>query len=529
MILLQLISIILFNELTSAQRPIRPNDFRSQFIEAHLTEFWKNQTDSLESYILHHFNTFVINHANVFNDSSNDQGLAINPKCLEIIDYMLRSPLDEEWILKSIDSGFRLPSGILSGTTTSLGDFDQCISIQNEIFKNESFHGRYCFATLSIPRTELFRNSMPIDSERFGNQSWLIDSIQRWYHNDNFYSTAIALCFPTICEPNDILQLLQSNSKFLAQFEFNVTYCQSSNDVREYDSGLIVAIIILCLPWLLIVPATLIEKFSNIHQRSISSRPLQYLLCFSLIKNNRFLFQIKKASGADRQEFQFIHGIRALGSIFIMCAHAGALVFVPMFMPISILARHPTDSIAISKTLLAQPFYNGALIVMTFFVISGFLGSYLHASKQKLSLSFVSHLLLRWARFTPALVGTICLNIVLQIFGNGPLFHRDILWPTLRPCYRNWWIHLLYISNFFGFEEMCNIQTWYISADLQVHLISYLILVLWFRKNRWAIIGCISLILIGMIGIVIPIAFDWIQLVLIQTIVYTKFPYVKSR
>ena len=67
--------------------------------------------------------------------------------------------------------------------------------------------------------------------------------------------------------------------------------------------------------------------------------------------------------------FHFVHGIRTFAAFFVMIAHASGLVSVPSHMRVSLLSRHPTDLIEISQTPIAQPFYNGALVVLTFFLL----------------------------------------------------------------------------------------------------------------------------------------------------------------
>ena len=77
--------------------------------------------------------------------------------------------------------------------------------------------------------------------------------------------------------------------------------------------------------------------------------------------------------------------------------------------------------------------------------------------KSKNLPSFGRYVLSRWLRFTPCYIGYIMFTIILGFIGNGPLFHHDLLWPTLRPCYENWWKHLLYFSNYIPVEDMVNI------------------------------------------------------------------------
>lgn len=108
-----------------------------------------------------------------------------------------------------IDSGvLNRPIGILSGTTTELGDFDQCLSIRSE-FQQQEFVGKYCLATVNLPRIDQFRHPIPINQSTL-NHSWMIDYIEQWYQNDNYYSMASAICFPSICNENEIRQLLLS-------------------------------------------------------------------------------------------------------------------------------------------------------------------------------------------------------------------------------------------------------------------------------------------------------------------------------
>nr|XP_027193733.1 nose resistant to fluoxetine protein 6-like [Dermatophagoides pteronyssinus] len=512
-------------------RRIDIDDDLSRFIANNLDDYWQNMTRILQTnlwqnnqQILERFKRIIVR------DNLQNQ---IRSECLNIIEYMIRNPIEKEWTAKIIDSGiFNRPIGLLSGTTTELGDFDQCLSIRNK-FQQKKFVGRYCLATINLPRTNKFQHPIGIQNNHSQlEHEWLIDYIEQWYQNDNYYSIATAICFPSICNEREIRQLLISYYDVLRTVHFNVTYCQSNDgyDDQQPSStdnfGLRVAWTILLTPWFLIIPATIFEMIFGDKNYSYFYK---ILLCFSLIKNNRYLFQIKSTKISmvgqtqQRQEFRFIHGIRAFGALFIMMAHAGGLVLVPTLMPVSVIARFPNDAIQLSRTLMAQPFYNGALVVMTFFLISGFLSTYLTASTKNLKIGFLPYVLLRWLRLTPSLIGLICLNIGLESLGNGPLFHHDLLWPTLRPCYENWWKHLLYFSNYIPVEDMCNISTWYLAADLQIHIIAFFVLILYTKNQRLAMIFCWIFVGIGMLSIIIPISIGLVKLPLIQIIMYTKY------
>ena len=57
---------------------------------------------------------------------------------------------------------------------------------------------------------------------------------------------------------------------------------------------------------------------------------------------------------------------------------------------------------------------------------------------------------------TPALIGAICLEIGLELFGSGPLFHPQITKPFTEGCRQNWWTNILYINNWFDPRDYVN-------------------------------------------------------------------------
>ena len=132
-----------------------------------------------------------------------------------------------------------LPPGLLSGTSTELGDYDQCLSVVGQ-FDELKFVGKYCLATVNIPRRELF--NPPILNRSQLSLPWIDGFIQQWYNNDNWYSIASSVCFPSVCHQEEIRRLLLSYHPILKSFEFNVTYCQSHDELRQYHPGIWIAL-----------------------------------------------------------------------------------------------------------------------------------------------------------------------------------------------------------------------------------------------------------------------------------------------
>ena len=103
------------------------------------------------------------------------------------------------------------PSGVLSTTTVDLGDFDQCLAV-NGAFNNRNFVGKYCLATINLPRPNLHQ---PINLNYSSMEpSWIGKYIEHWYHVDNKHSLATGVCFPSICNEFEIKELLRSCEYF---------------------------------------------------------------------------------------------------------------------------------------------------------------------------------------------------------------------------------------------------------------------------------------------------------------------------
>lgn len=77
---------------------------------------------------------------------------------------------------------------------------------------------------------------------------------------------------------------------------------------------------------------------------------------------------------------------------------------------------------------------------------------------------------------TPALAVILLAHItILRHFGSGPL------WPEIsqflsKNCIKYWWSTLLYVQNYVNPNELCLGQTWYLSVDMQLFIVSPLIL-----------------------------------------------------
>ena len=131
------------------------------------------------------------------------------------------------------------------------------------------------------------------------------------------------------------------------------------------------------MPILFVIVGTILEWFGN------GGKVIQ---CFSLIANTKILFRIvdhqhnqnqqqpqrqqqDNNDNSDSRQFQYIHGIRAINSFYMIFCHSFGLMMVPLFMRVSLFARYPRDMKETVTSIGAQPIFNGALVVQTFFTM----------------------------------------------------------------------------------------------------------------------------------------------------------------
>ena len=108
------------------------------------------------------------------------------------------------------DANGRLPSSILSGTTTNLGDFDQCIAISSA---SDQIEGKYCILTIS-PKKERNYQSIVLNETLFDSK-WFAEEVRVWLELDNQMQFANGICMPSDCEPAELKYLLQQSNMLI--------------------------------------------------------------------------------------------------------------------------------------------------------------------------------------------------------------------------------------------------------------------------------------------------------------------------
>ncbi|VDL81477.1 unnamed protein product [Nippostrongylus brasiliensis] len=135
--------------------------------------------------------------------------------------------------------------------------------------------------------------------------------------------------------------------------------------------------------------------------------------------------------------------------------------------------------------LPSTTFTNAFLSVDTFFLLSGVLAGYLFFKNRPSSrfvknpLTWVLFYVHRYLRLTPPIMMFIGFYTVMAPLIAGPWAASsgaDSLFG-IEACQKYWWHNLLYINNFFGFEEGCYPITWYLAVDTQLYVVAPIFLI----------------------------------------------------
>ncbi|CAF1371828.1 unnamed protein product [Adineta steineri] len=449
-------------------------------------------------------NAWAIN-ANINNSS----------QCSQEFEALLNGTLQQEmWAMKFVDAwGKPLPSGVLTGNTYWVGNYDECLNplyqVADKSFLQQPFDSQYC---------------------AFSPQSGEGGS-----HAVNL---VIGLCFPKSCSKQEIAMIV---NKVQPQSNFTDKNFVCSTERRPFSAGPVITVIVLTLLCSLLLVGTVVDLVlahnidcvSSISARTchknqvfelassssttsqshlsltkqtpinetIHSSRVPFLVEFSIIRTLQKIFSVPKTE--DKANYTFLNGMRVLALIWIILGHS--LLYGRAS------SNNTLEVLSWTKSFAFVFVTNSSFSVDTFFTLSGFLTAILfirqvekNTSKGEPEFSvhtFIMYYLHRYLRLTPAFM-----LVVLVSFNLTPYFGRGPFFPSIHGfepngCSQYWWTNMLYLNNLIKPQEMCLGVSWYLANDMQFHWIAPLALVPFALKRKRIAFLVVSLfILISVIS-----------------------------
>lgn len=191
------------------------------------------------------------------------------------------------------------------------------------------------------------------------------------------------------------------------------------------------------------------------------------MLAFSLPSNLESLLDTRTRPGS----LDAINGIRVISMSWIIYTHT-------YLIPIKETFAFARNYILAVEGFLFQFILNGWVLVDTFFCIGAMLAIYSHLNSLHRTgkLNLLELMMNRFFRFWPSVWFAVLLVFLLPGLGTGPLWSEYFNYQ-IDKCTNYWWATVLFFNNWFPEAKICMLHTWYISADMQLYILSFLFLV----------------------------------------------------
>lgn len=381
----------------------------------------------------------------------------------------------EYWAIQMFDAWGKFPSGILSGNFFSLGDYDECQQVSAPSSAG-LIRGRYCH--LSVPLSFL--------SLGLGKQSG-----RGFPSNSRVLALTLGSCWPDSCEASELKPMLDATIGALLNTSNIGVMCDAP--VPDVGTKEVVAIVIFSMIAALMVCSTAYDVFAHITGREAN----QMWAMFSVYSNGVRLFTISRRPVATTyiksDQIDCLNGIRVLSMVWIVFCHNYMMI-------VSSTLSNTIEIYEWVKSYHSMLVIGGTVSVDSFLLLSGMLiaWSILKELNANRKLNVPLMYLHRYLRLTPAFAALVLFTCTLMKYcGSGP-FWNSLIKSTQVACDKYWWSALLYVQNYVNPNRICLGHSWYLSVDMQLYLVSPLIVYSLWRWGRRALIVIAGLILASM-------------------------------
>ncbi|XP_034933564.1 nose resistant to fluoxetine protein 6-like [Chelonus insularis] len=403
-----------------------------------------------------------------------------------------------KWAFEFYDASAKIPDGILSGSIYQLGNFDECVKVEDESVIG--FSRKYCLSEVTLEKRgnhsdgsgvsvwDEFNSRPGNDREKSHRDSDLIEKL--------FYG----VCVPVSCDVGDVERVLDKiinhtlnvygvDLKSRSLVDKEKCYKNQTINIDTYDIAYLACILIIIF----------LVFLGTVFHISTLSRPNQPQgLLFNILRAFSLISNIKKLCShahEDGLNLSCISGIKFAAMGFIVAGHC--LMFV-LGGPILNKDFWRQASGRVENAI----FLNNPLLVDTFLFLSGFLFAriVLQELDKRKYINFFFLYVFRYIRLTPAYLVMIGLYTTwLPKLDSGPLWSR--MTEEKRRCLDSWWTNLLYINNYVNTDNLCMFQSWYLSVDTQLFILAPAIIYpLW----RWRKVGELILSSATALTVVVP-------------------------
>ncbi|XP_055613144.1 O-acyltransferase like protein-like [Uranotaenia lowii] len=357
------------------------------------------------------------------------------------------------WALRVYDQWGKIPPNVLHGEFFAPGIFDECIRLSVGL-DDGFFEGLHCMIPFYLKVAPI-----PVISIRLG------------------------ICVPKSCDTELLNQLLR---EFTFEKGFSLQedgmYCDSRQPNDLNNGTTISAIVIFSLIGLTAVVCTAFHVIMIL----LNGNPPMFVHKVSLYTNIISLLKTVPKATEKSDTIDAVYGLRSVIMLQLIIHYIHeSLLIIPV--------ANPESRQEYFESVLG--IFNHRLSALAFDVFLGLSAialtyKVLLQLHQTQSLNLLSIWIDRILRILPAYGLLIYFWVAFgRFFGQGPLY-REFVLPEIDACETNWWSAILFVQNYVNPENMCLPHTWYLSVDMQLYLITPLLVwALWKfgKKVLWLI------------------------------------------
>ncbi|KAF6203729.1 hypothetical protein GE061_002063 [Apolygus lucorum] len=403
----------------------------------------------------------------------------------ESLEYMRNLRKFDLNAIMMYDATAKIPSGLLRGNMNQFGDFPMCLQAG----------GQYCLAYVDIKLAATDYSTLASAHTLLHSHHAFRSKLDDPGHRvPRFSSMHWAVCVPKSCTPEDVEEAMTAAADRLSDgtglkptVRVNSEMCQVPNESGLPATTLFVGALFLVLSGIIVLSSV----YDFFRSADPTSTGVEMLLAFSLKKNCRKLF----STDIPADDVSSMHGIRFLNAIMLYISHKSMALFF-----------NPYSNRVVMTEMLGKPWTvvarAASLYTDPFIMMSGLLTSYSLGKKlmKSQTINVPQEISSRLLRLMPTLGGLILFcTFILPHLGSGPQ------WPLVvnhhaELCKKYWWRNMMFIHNYFGFQNMCLTHTHHVGIDTQLFMVSPIFIYLLYK---WPREGMMTLFTVGTLSTIL--------------------------
>ncbi|CAN8004291.1 unnamed protein product [Ixodes hexagonus] len=225
----------------------------------------------------------------------------------------------EPWAVRLLDSTGKYPTGILQGSQTDLGAFDECLeTIVHDQFGHERIRGQYCSVYVTVVNDTSFTDILvPAMSMSHPRATEFVG----FFGDSTLNAINVGLCITNDCSRDDLQAIADAVSG--KKIKLSIHNCVTSKH-RTLNKRETTILISLGVIGILMICSTALDiyLYASGPNHRLNQDVLKLLTSFSVVNGTRTFLWANKEKDSDSYKYRFLHGIRIASTIWIVVGHS---------------------------------------------------------------------------------------------------------------------------------------------------------------------------------------------------------------